>query len=146
MEECEPLPGADDDDGALGGAGGGVPRGRGLHTPTFRLNVSAFCGIGGAINGCSGGVRQAFGDIRPCHGCILCQKRLRLSWTMDECKPLPRGEPHAEVDVPEGGQEPVRAVHQRAVRPDVGPGGWCCCSPRHASRFASSSLEMNDIR
>jgi len=30
--------------------------GRGLHSSTFRLNVSAFCGIGGAFRGCSGGV------------------------------------------------------------------------------------------
>ena len=26
--------------------------GRGLHSSTFRLNVSAFCGIGGAFRGC----------------------------------------------------------------------------------------------
>jgi hypothetical protein len=26
--------------------------GRGPHSSTFRLNVSAFCGIGGAIRGC----------------------------------------------------------------------------------------------
>ena len=25
--------------------------GRGLHSPTFRLNVCAFCGIGGALRG-----------------------------------------------------------------------------------------------
>jgi len=30
--------------------------GRGLHSSTFRLNVSAFCGIGGAFRGCVGGV------------------------------------------------------------------------------------------
>jgi hypothetical protein len=30
--------------------------GRGLHSSTFRLNVSAFCGIGGALNNCVGGV------------------------------------------------------------------------------------------
>jgi len=31
-------------------------RGRGLHSFTFRLNVSAFCGIGGAFRGHSGGL------------------------------------------------------------------------------------------
>jgi hypothetical protein len=30
--------------------------GRGLHPSTFRLNVSAFCGIGGAFRGYLGGV------------------------------------------------------------------------------------------
>jgi hypothetical protein len=36
-------------------AGGGCLHrvgGRGLHSSTFRLNVSAFCGIGGAFSGC----------------------------------------------------------------------------------------------
>jgi len=26
--------------------------------------------------------------FRGCLGCILCQKRLMLSWKLDECKPL----------------------------------------------------------
>jgi len=30
--------------------------GRGLHSSTFRLDVSAFCGIGGAFRGFLGGV------------------------------------------------------------------------------------------
>ena len=30
--------------------------GRGLHSSSFRLNVSALCGIGGASGGCLGGV------------------------------------------------------------------------------------------
>ena len=30
--------------------------GRGLHSFTFQLNVSAFCGTGGAFRGCLGGV------------------------------------------------------------------------------------------
>jgi len=28
-------------------------------------------------------------SLRGCLGCVLCQKRLRLSWKLDECKPLP---------------------------------------------------------
>jgi len=35
---------------------------RGLHSSTFRLDESAFCGIGGAIRGCSGGVLEVLGD------------------------------------------------------------------------------------
>ena len=31
------------------------PQSRGLHSSTFRLSVSAFCGIGGAFRGCLGG-------------------------------------------------------------------------------------------
>jgi len=34
------------------------PLGRGLHSSTFQLDVSAFCGIGGAIRGCSEGVQE----------------------------------------------------------------------------------------
>jgi hypothetical protein len=30
--------------------------GRGLHSSTIRLNLRAFCGIGGAARGCLGGV------------------------------------------------------------------------------------------
>ena len=32
--------------------------GRGLHSSTFRLNLSAFCGIGGAVRGCVGVCRR----------------------------------------------------------------------------------------
>ena len=53
--------------------------GRGLHSSTFRLNLSAFCKIGGAFRGCRGGVWEISGRVRGCFGCILCQERLRLS-------------------------------------------------------------------
>ena len=53
----------------------GAP-GRGLPSSTFRLNVGAFCGIGGACRGCLGGVMGMLWGIR---GCLGCQKRLRLS-------------------------------------------------------------------
>ena len=59
------------------------PRARGLHSSTFQLNGSAFCGMGGAfkdlLKGCLGGVCEVLGGIRRWLGCILCQKRLRLS-------------------------------------------------------------------
>jgi len=58
--------------------GAGVP-GRGSHSSTFRLNVSAFCGTGGAVGGCLGGVLEVLRVMRGCLECILCQKRLRLS-------------------------------------------------------------------
>ncbi len=32
-------------------------QGRGLTSSTFRLNVSDFCGLGGAFRGCVGGIR-----------------------------------------------------------------------------------------
>jgi len=37
-----------------------LPRARGLHLSTFRLNVSVFCGTGGAFRGCFGGIQGAF--------------------------------------------------------------------------------------
>jgi hypothetical protein len=38
--------------------------GRGLHSPTFKLNVSAFCGIQGAFMGCLGSVYEVSRSIR----------------------------------------------------------------------------------
>jgi hypothetical protein len=55
------------------------PDGRGLHSSTFRLNLSASCGIGGAFRCCLGGVWEVSRGVRACSGCVLCQKRLRLS-------------------------------------------------------------------
>ena len=34
-----------------------------------------------------------------CQGCIFCQKRLRLSRKVDECKPLPEAQEEVEVEV-----------------------------------------------
>jgi len=68
------------------------PMSRSLHSSTFRLNLSTFCGMGvhvGMFRGCLGGVRGLLRSIRGCSGCILCQKRPRLSCEVDECKPLP---------------------------------------------------------
>ena len=47
-------------------------RGRGLHSSTFRLNVSALCEIGGAFRAC-------LGDSKGCIGYVVCQKRHKLS-------------------------------------------------------------------
>ena len=58
------------------------PPRRGLHSSTFRLTLSAYCRTGvhsgivqGVIRRCQGVLRS----IRGCSGCILCQKRHRLS-------------------------------------------------------------------
>ena len=50
--------------------------GRGLHSSTFWLNLSAFCGIGVACGGCVG---VFSGGVWGCLGCTLCQERLKLS-------------------------------------------------------------------
>jgi len=50
------------------GSGRGGSSGRGLHSSTFRLNVTAFCGRGvtfsGLFRGCLGGVRGCKGVCR----------------------------------------------------------------------------------
>jgi len=46
--------------------------GRGLLSTTFRLNVSAFCGIGYACRDCLGVVLGVSGVTWGCSGCILC--------------------------------------------------------------------------
>jgi len=40
-----------------------LPVPRGLHSSTFRLNLSAFCGIGGTFRGCLGGVQGVIGGV-----------------------------------------------------------------------------------
>jgi len=52
---------------------------QGLTLVHFRLNASAFCGMGGAFRGCLGGVQEVRWRMRVYIGCILCKKRLRLS-------------------------------------------------------------------
>ena len=37
-----------------------------MNSSTFRLNVSAFCGIGGAFRACLGGVWGVTGAVRGC--------------------------------------------------------------------------------
>jgi hypothetical protein len=41
-----------------------MANGRGLDSSTFRLNVSAFYGIGGALRGCSEGVMGREGVLK----------------------------------------------------------------------------------
>jgi len=53
--------------------------GRGLHSSTSKLNVSASRGIGGAFRGSFSGVWEVLGNIKGCIGCIVYKKRLKLS-------------------------------------------------------------------
>jgi hypothetical protein len=67
------------------GGGEGGPHVRGAHSSTFQLNVRAFWYMGAHL----GGVYGVLGGISGHLGCIVCQKRLRLSSEVDGCKPLP---------------------------------------------------------
>jgi len=40
--------------------------GTGSHSSTFRLNVSALCGTGGAFRCCLGGIQEVLGGIMGC--------------------------------------------------------------------------------
>jgi hypothetical protein len=42
----------------------------------------------GGVEGLFRGCQEVLGGIRGCLGCVLCQKWLRLSIKVDECKPL----------------------------------------------------------
>jgi len=60
--------------------------GRGLHSSTFQLNLSALCGNRGCIEGLFrvyfAGVEEVSEGVGGCRGfkgCISCQTRLRLS-------------------------------------------------------------------
>ena len=50
---------------------GGSPTGRGLHSSTSQLTVSAFCGTGGAFGVCFRGVDEVSGDIKGSLGCVF---------------------------------------------------------------------------
>jgi len=56
--------------------------GRGLHSSTFWLNLSAFGGIevhGGVVEKVRRKCQGVLRSLRGCLGCILCRKRLKLS-------------------------------------------------------------------
>ena len=53
--------------------------GRGLHSSTFQLNLSALYGIGGARRGCVARVKGVSGGVEGVLGGFLCQTRLKLS-------------------------------------------------------------------
>ena len=55
-----------------------MPRGRGLHLSTFRLNVSAFCGIWGALTVCLGVVYGVSGGARGYLGCISVSEMVQV--------------------------------------------------------------------
>jgi hypothetical protein len=68
MDECKPLPALRRcrQRGAHSPHGAPPPPPRGLHSSTFRLNVSTFCGIRGALSSSSGGVCDISGANRGC--------------------------------------------------------------------------------
>ena len=53
--------------------------GGGLHSSAFWHNVSALFEIGDAFRGCVWGVQGVFRGHWGWTGCIVCQKRLKLS-------------------------------------------------------------------
>jgi len=53
--------------------------GRGLHSSTLQLNLSAFCVTGGAVMSCFGGVLGVLWGMRTVYGVPLSQKRLKFS-------------------------------------------------------------------
>jgi hypothetical protein len=63
----------------MAGRGGGDEvegGGRGLHSLTSQLNLSALCGIGGALRGCVAHVKGVF---RVCREFSCVKTRLKLS-------------------------------------------------------------------
>jgi len=75
VDECEPLAAGGVGGGGCKGRGGG---GRGLHSSTFQLIVSAVCVIGGALRGCLGAVQGVSGGIRGCAGCVLVSETVHV--------------------------------------------------------------------
>jgi len=58
---------------------GGPPSGRGLHSTTFRLNLSALHGIGGERRSCVAHVKGVSGVVEGVQGVFFNQTRLKLS-------------------------------------------------------------------
>ena len=59
--------------------GGSCDGGRGLHSSTFQLNLSAFYGIGGARGGSVARVEGGLWGVFGVQGGFVCQTRLKLS-------------------------------------------------------------------
>jgi hypothetical protein len=76
---------------------------QGLSLVHFSSQRKRFLWDRGCIRGCSGGVSGELGWF----GCPLCQKRLKLSFKVDECKPLHRGQGGGS------GARPRRVLHLR---------------------------------
>ena len=56
--------------GGLHGAAARGVDGRGIHSFTFQLNVSAFCDVGGCVEGLSRGCLAVEGGVMVCLGCV----------------------------------------------------------------------------
>jgi len=54
----------------------------------FQLNLSAFYAIAGSRRGCVARVKGVSGGVQGVYGVFVCQTRVKLSWTVDELKPL----------------------------------------------------------
>jgi len=66
--------------------------GRGLHSSTFQLNLSALCGMLGARRGCVARDKGGLGGVYGVWGVLLCQARFKFSGNGNECiKPLVAG-------------------------------------------------------
>ena len=68
--------------------------GRGLHSLTSQLNLSALYGTRVARRGCVARVTGVLGGVLGVLGVFVCQTRLKLSLEVDECKPLMPGATH----------------------------------------------------
>jgi len=66
VDECKPLPGSVSSCSTNSPSAVILALTRGLHSFTFQLNVSAFCGNGGASRGCLGAVLGVLGGIVEC--------------------------------------------------------------------------------
>jgi hypothetical protein len=62
---------------------------QGLTLVHFSLQRKRFLWDRGSHSGSQGLFKGCSGDVRGYSVCISCQKRLRLSLEVDECKPLP---------------------------------------------------------
>ena len=73
------------------------PQYRGLHSSTFQLNLGALYGIGGARKDCVARIKGVLWGMWGVKGVSLCQTRLKFSWEVNECKPLPQYTPDSAV-------------------------------------------------
>ena len=85
-----------------------------------------------------GVVRGFWGVSGDAQGMFLCQKQLRLSWEVDECKPLPHAHPGHE-DRRRHHAAAVAAAHTLDV--DVGRGAGLAAAAASTHLRAGSGAE-----
>ena len=87
--------------------------GRGLHSSTSQLNLSALYGIGGTSRGCAGAVYGVLRGRRGCAGCVFVSLPVQVELESGRVYKAPACGAWAHVNVKQGGVVALRWRRRR---------------------------------